>query len=186
MITEFNAFLTLDLQFFAEDLPEPEESIESPTEEPKFTQADIDRIVADRLAREQKKAQKAIDDAKAEAERKKLEESSEYKSLYEQTKAKLEEIETQAKLAQLTSKKQTLLLSAGYTAEQIAEISELVIGEDEDAIVESVERIKKLIPVKPIYADPQVGGTQRQTPKTKDEAEIGREMYQRIKGKLRR
>ena len=72
MTTRFNALLTLDLQFFAEEQPQSEtsetnrdgqqpveqnlESSDTPTETPKtFTQAELDEIIADRLKRATKK-----------------------------------------------------------------------------------------------------------------------------------
>lgn len=60
-----------------------------------FTQADIDRIVQERLERAQKKADEAKAKAEAEAAAKVLAEQGEYQKLSEAQKAKLAELEAQ-------------------------------------------------------------------------------------------
>ena len=176
--------LTLNLQFFAEPQPtdpqptEPQPTDPQPQGEPEktFTQAELDQIIADRLAREKAKAQKELDEQKAEAERKRLEEQNEYKTLYEQTQQQLAQAEAEKAAAQLAARKKELIIEAGYKPEQLADISALVTGSDEAEIVESFERIKKLIPVAPQHVDPTLHGSQRQgAPKTKDNYEAARE-----------
>jgi len=61
-----------------------------------FSQADVDRIVAERLARAQQKAQADADKARQEAEQRALAEQGEYKTLAEQRAAKLAELEPKA------------------------------------------------------------------------------------------
>lgn len=58
--------------------------------EARFTQADLDKMIGDRLAREREKAQKEAAKAQAEAERKALAENQEWKTLAERTAAELE------------------------------------------------------------------------------------------------
>ena len=171
--------LRLNLQTFSEEPPaEPD----PPT--PTYTQADIDRIVGERLAREKQKADKAIEEAKAEAERKRLEESNEFKALYEAEKASREQIELQMRNNELHAKKQSLLLEAGYPADKLADVLGFITGDDEETVKASVERFKSVAPPTPAYVDPAAGGSGRQQPEQKDGTEIGKAMYERIKHRL--
>lgn len=154
-------------------------------DEPKFTQADLERIVGERLAREKAKTQKQIDDAKAEAERIKLEEANEYKALYEAEKARVAEIEAQAHAERLSAKKQSLLLEAGYPADKLADLLDFVTGDDEEAVKASVEKLTRVAPPKAPPIDPAVSGGNRQAPKQDDGTELGKAMYERIKNKIR-
>src|SRR5690606_23716829 len=122
MKTNKDGWLRLNIQHFAEPTPEPTLTPEEPTPVPQYTQADIDRIVGERLAREKAKTDKAIAEAQAEAERKKLEEASEFKALYEAEKAAREQIEESARKSALETKKQTLLIGAGYDVEKLPDI----------------------------------------------------------------
>jgi len=180
--------LRLDLQHFAEppaDPPTPPlDPPVDPPAEPKYTQADIDRIVGERLAREKARADKAIQDAKDEAERKKLEEDSEFKTLYEQSQARIAEIELQAKASELATKKQALLIEAGYPADKLADVMPFITGDDDDEVMASVERFKAVAPPTPAYVDPATGGGARKQPEQKDGTEIGKAMYERIKHRL--
>jgi hypothetical protein len=63
------------------------------TEEPKFTQADVDRILKERLEREHSKAQKAAEKARADAEAKAMAEQGKYKELAEAAQGKVGELE---------------------------------------------------------------------------------------------
>lgn len=176
-------WLRLDLQTFAEggagDLPQAD-----PPAPPTYTQADIDRIVGERLAREKAKSEQAVADAKAEAERKRLEEEAEFKTLYEQSQARIAEIEARAKAGELAAKKQSLLLEAGYPADKLADVLGFITGDDEDAIVASVERFKSVAPPVPAYVDPATGAGGRQQPEQKDGTEVSKSMYDRIKHRL--
>lgn len=137
-------------------------------EQPKFTQADLERIVGERLAREKAKTQKQIDDAKAEATREKLEEEAEYKTLYESEKAARERVERERQTERLEQTKLSLLVDAGYTSDKISDVLALVVGDDEDAVKASVERIVKVAPPKALPVDPSHSGGQRQAPQQND------------------
>lgn len=105
MNNEFNAFLPLDLQFFAEEQPAETNPVDTtpaetkvdasdmPAETPKtFTQAELDEIVAKRLERDRKKYAD-YDDLKSKA--------SEYEAKLEsQRLAELSEVEKAQELAQ--------------------------------------------------------------------------------------
>lgn len=183
MKTKQTDLLRLNLQFFSEEPPaDPAPPTDPPA--PTYTQADIDRIVGERLAREKAKSEQAIADAKAEAERKRLEEEAEFKTLYEQSQARIAEIEAQAKASALDAKKQSLLLEAGYPADKLADVLGFITGDDEDEVKASVERFKGVAPPAPAYVDPATGGGGRQQPEQKDGTELGKTMYERIKHRL--
>lgn len=61
----------------------------------KFTQADIDRIVQERLAREQAKSEKAAEKAKKEAELARLAENQEFQELAQKRQERVVELEEQ-------------------------------------------------------------------------------------------
>ena len=172
--------LRLDLQTFAEPNPEPAPEPEPTPEEPKFTQADLDRAIGERLAREKAKSDKAIEDAQAEAERKRLEEESEFRTLYEAEKVAREQVEAQVKANELTAKKQALLIEAGYSADKLTDVLGFITGDDEDAITASVERFKAVAPPSPTYVDPGAGNGARKTPEQKEITDYGRELYDRV------
>ena len=149
-------------------------------EQPKYTQADIDRIVGERLAREKSKAEKAIADAKAEAERKKLEEANEYKALYEAEKAAREQEAQERQAERLETQKKSLLLEAGYSTDALADLLELVTGDSDETVKASVERLVRIAPPKN-PADPAVsGGGQRQQATQKDATDYGRELFKKV------
>lgn len=184
MKTKQTDLLRLNLQYFSEGPPaEPPTPADPPT--PTYTQADIDRIVGERLAREKQKAEKEKADLQAEAERKRLEEESEFKTLYEQSQARIAEIESQAKVAELNAKKQSLLLEAGYTADKLADLLDFVTGDDEEGVKASVEKLVRVAPPKAPPVDPAVNGGNRQQPEQQDGTELGKAMYERIKNKIR-
>ena len=160
--------LPMNLQFFSEEPTDlPTEPPVTP-EEAKFTQADLERIIGERLARQQEKTQKQIDDAKQEAERAKLEEANEFKTLYEAEKAAREQERAQANAERLNAKKHSLLLEAGYPADKLADLLDFVLGDDEEAVKASVEKLVRVAPPKAAPVDPSHSGGQRQAPQQND------------------
>lgn len=185
--------LPLNLQLFADEPPaNPEPTPAEPNDggepEKRFTQADIDRIVKERIDRERKKADEAIAKEREEAERKKLEEANEFKSLYEKAQADLEAVRKEAEQTKLESLKTNLLANAGYTGEQLERVRKYIVGANEDEIKTSLEELKQDIPPKSGGVDPSVNNPQRQQPQAKDPTEEGRSTYERLKalGKIRR
>jgi hypothetical protein len=69
------------------------------TEDKRFTQAELDAIVRDRLDRERKKADESQRKAAEEAEAKKLAEQQEWQKLASQHEARVKELEPQAEQA---------------------------------------------------------------------------------------
>jgi hypothetical protein len=66
-----------------------------------FTQADLDRIVTERLAKEKQRGEVAAQRARQEAERKAAEEQGQWKTLAEQYKTEAEQARQQAQAASL-------------------------------------------------------------------------------------
>lgn len=158
------------------------EEPETNTEQKTFTQAELDKIIADRLAREQKKRDEAVQKEREEAERKRLEEQEQYKELADQYRQELEAIKADA----LTSKKDALLAKAGYTDEQIAVLRNTVAGETDEELTKAIEELKAVITPKKSYIDPSPLGGGDGKPKPKDGEDIARDLYERIKHKLRK
>lgn len=77
-----------------DDIREQEEESDSEAEK-KFTQADLDRVVSERLEREKKQREKAATKAREEAEAKALEDQKEYQSLAEKRQEKIGELEAE-------------------------------------------------------------------------------------------
>jgi hypothetical protein len=152
-----------------------------PKPEPKFTQDDIDRIVKERLEREKRKRDEALDKQKEEAERKRLEEEQKYKELYEKLQG---DLETQRKEA-VKTKKESLLAQAGYSEEQASTLVKLVEGENDDELKASLESVKALFPPtkEKNYGDPNPGNGGKATPKKRDLEDKGKSVYQRLKAK---
>jgi hypothetical protein len=179
--------LPLNLQFFSEEPPatpaEPPTETPVTPEEPKFTQADLERIVGERLAREKAKTQKQIDDAKAEAERLKLVEANDYKVLYEAEKDAREQERAQAQAERLNTKKQSLLLEAGYPADKLADLLDFVTGEDEEAVKASVDKLMRVAPPKAAPIDPAVSGGNRQQATQETLKEKGRKRFDELRAK---
>jgi uncharacterized phage infection (PIP) family protein YhgE len=184
--------LPLNLQFFAKEEPKVDEQ---PAEAQKTDTNEVDnKIPYDRFKQkvdevnELKRKLAEIEKAKEEAERKKLEEQNEFKKLYEQAQAELDAIKAEAANAKLESLKTNLLVDAGYTGEQLARVRKYITGASEDEIKSSLEELKQDIPPKTGGVDPSVNNPQRQQPQTKDLADEGRAIYERLKaaGKIRR
>ena len=146
-------------------------------EEPKFTQAQLDAILSDRLERERKKREEADKKAREEAERKRLEENNEFKSLADKYREELDALREDA----LKAKKVAALSKAGYNDEQIERYGKYVEGDTDEAIAAAVTQLKADVPPKGNYVDPHANNGGRQTPAPKDKEEKGRSMYQRLK-----
>jgi hypothetical protein len=178
--------LPLNLQHFAEDDPTDPPAGDDPVKT--FTQAELEEIVKKRLERERRKAEELLTQQREEADRKKLEEQNEFKSLYEKTQAELEQIRKDAEVAKLEATKTNLLVSAGYTGEQLERVRKYVVGTNDEELTASLEELKQDIPPKAGGVDPSVNNPQRQQPQPKDLADEGRSIYERLKaaGKIRR
>lgn len=72
------------------------------TAEKTYTQADIDRIIGEKLAKERAKQEQAVKKAQEDANRKAAEQQGQYEQLYKDAQAKLEAAELEAKALRLT------------------------------------------------------------------------------------
>lgn len=167
------------------DGQEPDKTPIGDDDEPKYTKAQINVMIQDRLKREKEAQEKKLAEEKAEADRKRLEENEEFKSLADQYKAELDRLKEDAQKAEKDSKKTKLLMKAGYNEEQIERYSKFVDGEDEAAMEASVEQLKKDVPPTPKYVDPSAGNSSRQTPAPTNKEDKGRSLFQRLKAEGR-
>lgn len=68
-----------------------------------FTQADVDRIITERLAKEKAKAESMATKAREDAERKAAEEQGKFRELYEAAQQRIAETEARLKAAEIAS-----------------------------------------------------------------------------------
>ncbi|MDA2638219.1 hypothetical protein ABEY48_20655 [Bacillus mycoides] len=164
-----------------QDPPNPSEPPTPPT--PTHNDEDVQRMISDALARAKREADEKAEKERQEAERKKLEEQEKYKELYETLEKQLADEKVKA----LDAKKETLLVGAGYSAEQVVLLKGLLNGETDEELNQSLETVKVTLLPKGNGADPNPGNHQRQTPSPTDPAEKGKSAFQRLKekGKIR-
>ncbi|HJA40811.1 MAG TPA: DUF4355 domain-containing protein [Firmicutes bacterium] len=145
MKNKFSQFFPLEIQFFAEDGGEAntEQSGEEANggTEQMYTEADVQKLIADKLAEAETNWTQKLEDAKSEAEKlAKL--SKEEKAAHEEQKriAALEERE--AAVARRELEAETLKL---LSDKQIPDsVLGLVIGEDADETKKNVDTFKKI------------------------------------------
>lgn len=184
--------IPLNLQYFAEGDVDPEvDGIEievddvKPTdkEEKQFTQADIDRIVKERLDRDRKKSEAKAEQEKAEAAKKLLEEQGEYKELLEATKAELEALKAEQEKRERDSSIKSSLKASGLTDEQVEAHFQWVEGSvKEDSDVEDV--VKRYVDTLNITTnvDPSGGFGKTSKPGPKVDEDAGKDLLDRVKG----
>lgn len=113
-------------------------------------------------------------------ERAKLEEQNEYKALYEKAQQDLEALKTEA----INAKKDAMLTQAGYASDQIEVLRNTIVGETDEEITQSIEKLKAVIPPKQNYIDPSPLGGGDGKPRQVGADEVGTKMFQRIKNKI--
>jgi hypothetical protein len=145
----------------------------------RFTQAELDAIIKDRLAKEKRKAEEKADEARKEAEREALKEQEKYKELYEQLQKDLLAEKGNA----LASKKQALLVAEGYTKEQADKYVKFIEGTTDDELATAITAFKADVPPKgATYVDPATQGNGgKQDPKNEDPKDFGKSVFQRLK-----
>ncbi|WP_242264886.1 hypothetical protein [Bacillus cereus group sp. BfR-BA-01422] len=163
-----------------QDPPNPPEPPIPPT--PTHTDEDVQRMIDEALAKAKAEADEKAEKERQEAERKELEEKEQFKKLYENLQQQLDE----EKAKSLDAKKETILVSAGYSAEQIVLIKDLLKGETDEDLKQSLESVKLVVLPLNNGADPSPGNPKRGNPEPKDLTDVGREAYARLKanGKL--
>ena len=191
-------FIPINLQYFAEgdvdpkgeevkqtdEVKETDKVLETePQEEPTdkkedvitLTQAELNKIITDRLARDRK--------AKEEEDAKKaLKEQGEYRELYEQSQQTIAEMKAERAKAERDAEIVRTLKSQGLTDEQVESHFKWVeksVGEEdsiEDVVKEYVSNFKVDTSV-----DPSGGFGATQKPKPKEDENIGQELLARAR-----
>lgn len=152
-VTQTRAETEVEVQV-AQDVQDVEvvnESTGTETVEAKFTQADLDRLIGERLAREKAKAEKQAKEAEALAEKERLEETQQYKELYEKMQAEADAIRAEKEGLQ-----RSMLLSR--VAQEFGlpeEISSRLQGQSEDELRADAEKISALL-AKPKLDKPSI------------------------------
>lgn len=147
-----------------------------------FTQEDMDRAIKKRLERKDAQEKEEKERIRREAEKEKLKENEEFKELADTYKAELEEYKAQV----IEHSKEKALIKAGYSSEQVERYSKFVEGSTDEEISESVSELLKDIQPTRTYADPSAGNSSKGKAPKKDSTKIGLDMYEKIKGKIRR
>jgi len=195
--------LKLKLQFFAEkdvdddaskssaedvdnkdnETGDGDKQSEKQSEEKTFTQAELEQILADRLARADRKREQAEQKAKDEAEKKRLEEQGEYKALLEKTQAQLAEYEQKEQQRVKTEKIVAEFKKHGLSQEQAEGKVKWVENaiEDDDQIESVVSEFANEFKTE-TYADPSAGFGKTKTPEPQDDEEYGQKMLDRVRG----
>lgn len=122
-----------------------------------FTQADIDRIIKDRLEQERGKAQKQAEKAQAEAEAKVLAEQGKYKELFEKQQAELQAAQAEARSASI----KVLQRDAATQANLPLPLADRLKGDTLDEMVADAKAIMAALPkpaVPNINANSGAGG----------------------------
>ena len=131
-----------------------------------FTQAELDAIVTDRLARADKKAKAAADKAREEAERKAAEEQGEFKKLYQAEMEKREKAEAEAHRLEVAAIKQRVASATGLPDGLAARLQ----GETEEDITADAKTLMASLPSPALNNDGQRGVRDtKQTPQMSEE-----------------
>jgi Domain of unknown function (DUF4355) len=107
-----------------------------------FTQAEVDNILKDRLARQKAAVEGAAQKAKDEADRLAAEKQGEFEKLYKETLTKFEQAEARAKAAELARIKTTI----GSKLALPAELQDRLRGETEEEIEADAKVLLAAIP----------------------------------------
>ena len=123
-------------------------------------QAHIDRMVSERLERERKKQQAAVDRAKADAEAAQAAERGEFQKLYEAEKQARSEAETRLRQAEFDQLRRDVAQAAG-----IPQLWERLRGETAEALAEDAKALAAMMQpaagrpaTTPPTPQPQAGG----------------------------
>jgi hypothetical protein len=138
--------LTVDTEVIADSVTTPptagETQQEPVAQERKFTQADLDRILTERLAKASAKADAQAAKVQAEAERKAAEEQGKYQELYEKAQAELAAKDAQIKANAIAIIKRDVATRLGMPAALAARLR----GEDEDSIEQDAKDLMAALP----------------------------------------
>ena len=110
-----------------------------------FTQADVDRIVSERLQRAERKAADATAKATAEAEKRAAEEQGKWKELYEKTQAEVEAERVARRGLELGMLKDKVARTVGLPEKLAGRLQ----GEDEESLTADARSILADLPKPP-------------------------------------
>ena len=142
----------------------------APPPQPTFSaeqQAAVDRIVAERLERERKKQQTAIDKAKADAEAAALAEQGKYKELFEKAQA-----EAKAAAEQLAQMERDQQRRDAAQAAGIPQLWQRLQGETAEALAEDAKALAAMV-------QPAAGGGRTATTSPTPPAQSGQQDFVR-------
>jgi hypothetical protein len=143
-----------------------------------FTQADVDRIINERIAKERSKAETMAAKAREEAERKAAEEQGEYQKLYQAAQKRIEETEARLKASEIASIKREVATRLNMPVA----LANRLQGEDEATIEADAKELMAALP-KPVApninsgtgngAAPKADGTMSESEKKELAARLG-------------
>lgn len=107
-----------------------------------FTQAEVDALIRERIARASSKADEAAKRATAEAERRAAEEQGKFQELYQRTLTELETERTQRRATELLMLKRDIGSKFGLPTALVDRLQ----GEDEEAITADAKALSLAIP----------------------------------------
>lgn len=107
-----------------------------------FTQAEVESLIRDRIAKANSKADEAARKATEAAERKAAEEQGKFQELYQRTLTELETERTQRRATELTMLKRDIGAKFALPAALVDRLQ----GEDEDAITADAKALSQAIP----------------------------------------
>lgn len=110
--------------------------------ERKFTQAELDGIVRERIERERRKADEAVKKAADAAEAKRLAEAGEYKTIAEKLQAELDAERSRAKALELAALKRTAAEKAGLPVA----LADRLQGEDAESLEQDARAVLAALP----------------------------------------
>ncbi len=110
-----------------------------------YTEADIEKIVTERLQRDRRLREDASNKAIAAAERKAAEEQGKFQELYQRTMAELETERQQRRATELTLLKREVGAKFGLPAALVDRLQ----GDDEDAIAADAKALSAALPKAP-------------------------------------
>ena len=148
-MTEQNVTITTQDPVVTEPIEPAAEPTATPPEDPtadekKFTQAELDTHIAERLKREKAKQDKAAADAKKKADADALAANAEWQKLAEQRQAELDEATAKVKAAELLELKRQAAEKHRIPSGLIDRLQ----GETADELEADAEKIAALIPEK--------------------------------------
>lgn len=107
-----------------------------------FTQADVDRIITERLAKEKAKAESMAAKAREDAERKAAEEQGKFRELYEAAQQRIAETEARLKAAEIASIKREVAARLNMPAK----LAERLQGETAEDIEADAKDLMAALP----------------------------------------